>query len=83
MIVTSPSLLRLHIKMSLDKAVPTLLRHNEVERGGYGQNAPIRYAPEQELSSDVSDVTNSIQLKGPGKTKTYLKVVMSLFWTFS
>jgi hypothetical protein len=38
----------------------------------YGQNAPIRYAPEQEMKSDVSDVTNSISL--PGKTKTYLKV---------
>jgi hypothetical protein len=58
--------------MSLEKAVPTFLHHNEVERGGWGQNAPIRYAPEQELKSDVSDVTNSIQL--PGKTKTYLKV---------
>ena len=58
--------------MSLEKAVPTFLRHNEVERGGYGQNAPIRYAPEQEMKSDVSDVTNSICL--PGKTKTYLKV---------
>ena len=58
--------------MSLEKAVPTFLRHNEVERGGYGQNAPIRYAPEQEMKSDVSDVTNQIQL--PGKTKTYLKV---------
>ena len=58
--------------MSFEKAVPTFLRHNEVERGGYGQNAPIRYAPEQEMKSDVSDVTNSISL--PGKTKTYLKV---------
>jgi hypothetical protein len=58
--------------MSLEKAVPTFLRHNEVERGGYGQNAPIRYAPEQEMKSDVSDVTNSLSL--PGKTKTYLKV---------
>jgi hypothetical protein len=38
----------------------------------YGQNAPIRYAPEQELKSDVSNVTNSIQL--PGKTKMYMKV---------
>ena len=58
--------------MSFEKAVPTFLRHNEVERGGYGQNAPIRYAPEQEMKSDVSDVTNSICL--PGKTKTHLKV---------
>jgi hypothetical protein len=70
--------------MSLKKAVPTFLRHNEVERGCYGQNAPIRYAPEQEMKSDVSDVTNQIQL--PGKTKTYLKTwngegAMSPFWT--
>jgi hypothetical protein len=58
--------------MSLKKAIPTFLRHNEVKRGGYGQNAPIHYALEQELKSDVNDVMNSIQL--PGKTKTYLKV---------
>jgi hypothetical protein len=57
--------------MSLEKAVPMFLRHNEVERGGYGQNAPIRYAPDPEMKSDVSDVTNLIVL--PGKTKTYLK----------
>jgi hypothetical protein len=48
--------------MSLDKAVPMFLHHNEVERGGYGQNAPIRYGPEPEL-----------QLPD-GKTKSYLKV---------
>jgi hypothetical protein len=58
--------------MSLKKAVPTFIHHNEVERGGYGQNTPIRYVPEPELKSEVSNVTNSIQL--PGKTKTYLKV---------
>jgi hypothetical protein len=57
--------------MSLEKAVPTFLCPNEVEHGGWGQNAPIRYAPEPEMKSDVSDVKNSIQL--PGKTKTYLK----------
>jgi hypothetical protein len=54
------------------EGVPMFLRHNEVERGGYGQNAPIRYAPEQEMKSDVSNVTNSISL--PGNSKTYLKV---------
>jgi hypothetical protein len=58
--------------MSLEKAVPTFLHHNEVKHGGYGQNASICYASEPEMKSDVSDVTNQIQL--PGKTKTYLKV---------
>ena len=73
LIVTSPRLLRAHSKMSQEKAVPTSLRLNECERGHYGQNAPIRYVPEQDPVGDATgDASNQIKL--PGNTKTYLKI---------
>ena len=53
------------------------LKHSEVERGSYGQNAPIRYVPEADpvkdaLSNTGEEETNSIKV--PGGTRTYLKV---------
>ena len=53
------------------------LKHSEVEKGSYGQHAPIRYVPEPDpvndaLSSTGEKETNSIKV--PGGTRTHLKV---------
>ena len=62
--------------MSSEKTVPSTLRHQEVERGHYGRNAPIRYVPEKDpITDSLTETTTTYNtVKLPGGTKTTVRV---------
>jgi hypothetical protein len=62
--------------MSSEKQVPVMLRHDKMERGHHGKNAPICYVPEQDPVQDslVESTVSTNTVKMPGGTKTHLKV---------
>jgi hypothetical protein len=62
--------------MSSEKHISPTLHHKETERGHYGKNAPICYAPEQDpvLASLSESTVSTNTVKIPRGTKTHVKV---------
>ena len=71
LILRSPSLLSVSLKMSQDKMVPMTLCHNQTKQGFNGINSPNQYVPEKDLVSEAlsksTAITYSIKMRAGNK----------------